>query len=187
MLFLFVSLFAFFSNLFKTIDEFRKKRIKVAGGYLAHVGLGLMLAGIITSSAFNRTEKVVLPLGEGKQVMGYTLTFKGVDKPTPTARDAMMVEVRDAGGKSLRRETADVSQREVQPTRGEPRRPRPPDPRRLCVAHRVRPGTAGRGEHHRAGQGRHCAGRAGRGHLPGVRHERVHMPAAMGSPSAPGC
>ena len=99
-LFLFVSLFAFFSNLLKTIDEFRKRRVKVAGGYLAHVGLGLMLAGIITSSAFNRTEKVVLPLGEGKQVMGYTLTFKGVDKPTPTAKDAMMVEVRDADGRA---------------------------------------------------------------------------------------
>jgi cytochrome c-type biogenesis protein CcmF len=98
--FLFAALFAFFSNLLKTIDEVRKRRLRVAGGYLAHVGLSLMLAGIITSSAYNRTEKVVLPLNQAREVMGYTLTFKGVDKPTPTAKDAMVVEVVDADGRS---------------------------------------------------------------------------------------
>ena len=97
--FLFVSLFAFVSNLVKTIEETRKGRLRTAGGYLAHVGLGLMLAGIITSSAYDRSEKVVLPLGESKQVMGYTLTFRGVDKPSPTAKDAMMVEVKDGAGR----------------------------------------------------------------------------------------
>lgn len=99
-LFLLVALFAFFSNVLKTWDEARAKRFRVAGGYLAHVGLGLMLAGIITSSAYDRTQKVVLTLNESKQVMGYTLTFKGVDKPTPTAREAMLVEVRDGSGGS---------------------------------------------------------------------------------------
>jgi len=99
-LFLLVALFAFTSNVLKTWDEARAKRFRVAGGYLAHVGLGLMLAGIVTSSAFDRTQKVVLTLNESKQVMGYTLTFKGVDKPTPTAREAMLVEVREGGGRS---------------------------------------------------------------------------------------
>jgi cytochrome c-type biogenesis protein CcmF len=98
--FLLVSLAAFFSNALKTWDEIRAKKFRVAGGYLAHVGLGLMLAGIVTSSAYDRSEKVVLTLNESKQVMGYTLTFKGVDKPTPTAREAMLVEVRDGGGGS---------------------------------------------------------------------------------------
>jgi cytochrome c-type biogenesis protein CcmF len=98
--FLFVSVLAFSSNLIKTIEEARAARFRAAGGYLAHVGLGLMLAGIITSSAYDRSEKVVLPLGESKQVLGYTLTFKGVEKPTPTARDAMLVEVKDASGRT---------------------------------------------------------------------------------------
>jgi cytochrome c-type biogenesis protein CcmF len=98
--FLFVALFAFVSNLIKTIEEARKARFRAAGGYLAHVGLGLMLAGIIASSAYDRSEKVVLPLGEAKQVMGYTLTFKGIDKPTPTAHEAMLVEVQEPGGGS---------------------------------------------------------------------------------------
>jgi cytochrome c-type biogenesis protein CcmF len=98
--FLFASLFAFASNLVKTVEEVRKARLRAAGGYLAHVGLGLMLAGVITSSAFDRSEKVVLPLGESKQALGYTLTFRGVDKPTPNARDAMLVEVRDGAGRA---------------------------------------------------------------------------------------
>ena len=99
-IFLFVSLFAFVSNLVKTIEEARKSRMRAAGGYLAHVGLGLMLAGIITSSAFDRTAKVVLPLGEAKEVLGYTLTFRGIDKPTPMAKDAMVVEVKDDKGRT---------------------------------------------------------------------------------------
>jgi cytochrome c-type biogenesis protein CcmF len=98
--FLFVSAFAFFSNLIKTVEEVRNARFRVAGGYLAHVGLGLMLAGIITSSAYDRSEKVVLPLGETKQVMGYALTFRGIDKPTPTSREAMLVEVTEPGGRT---------------------------------------------------------------------------------------
>jgi len=99
-LFLFVSLLAFLSNLIKTVEEIRASRFRSAGGYLAHVGLGLMLAGIITSSAFDRTAKVVLPLDESKQVLGYTLTFRGIEKPTPTARDAMVVEVKDPAGRT---------------------------------------------------------------------------------------
>jgi cytochrome c-type biogenesis protein CcmF len=98
--FLLVALIAFFSNALKTVDEARAKRFRVAGGYLAHVGLGLMLVGIVTSSAYDRSQKVVLTLNESKQVMGYTLTFKGVDKPTPMAREAMLVEVREGGGRT---------------------------------------------------------------------------------------
>ena len=98
--FLVVSLFAFFSNAIKVWEEARHRRFRVAGGYLAHVGLGLMLAGIVISSAYDRSQKVVLNLNEAKKVMGYTLTFRGVDKPTPTSRDAMLVEVQEAGGDS---------------------------------------------------------------------------------------
>ncbi len=98
--FLLVAIFAFSSNLLKTWDEVRQRRFRAAGGYLAHVGLGLMLAGIVVSSAYDRSQKVTLTLNESRKVMGYTLTFKGVEKPTPTARQAMLVEVREAGGRS---------------------------------------------------------------------------------------
>jgi hypothetical protein len=98
--FLLASLFAVFSNALRTYDKTRERQLAAAGDHLAHVGLGLMLVGIIISSAWDRSEKVVLPLGESKQVLGYSLTFKGIDKPTPTSRDAVLVEVRDSDGRS---------------------------------------------------------------------------------------
>lgn len=96
--FLLMSLLAFASNLFKSVEEMRSRRYRAMGGYLAHVGLGLMLAGIITSSAYNRTEKITLPQGQPKSVLGYTLTFKGIHKPKPQAKDAMLVEIKDPRG-----------------------------------------------------------------------------------------
>lgn len=97
--FLLVSLLAFASNLLKSVEEMRSRRFRAMGGYLAHVGLGLMLAGIITSSAYSRTEKVTLTQGQPKTVFGYTLTFKGIHKPTLQAKDAMLVEVKDPQGR----------------------------------------------------------------------------------------
>jgi cytochrome c-type biogenesis protein CcmF len=100
-LFLFASLFALMSNLLKTIDEIRNRKLRAAGGYLAHIGLALMLAGIITSSAYDRSEKVVLPFGQARKALGYTLTFRGLDRPAPGARQAMLVEVTDPSGHSF--------------------------------------------------------------------------------------
>jgi cytochrome c-type biogenesis protein CcmF len=97
--FLLASATAFASNLLKSIDEVRKGRLRAMGGYLAHVGLGLMLVGIVTSSAYDKTQKVTLPQGESKTLFGYTLTFKGVDNHDPSEKDAMVVEVRDPKGK----------------------------------------------------------------------------------------
>ncbi len=91
------SCFALFSNTLKTAEGIAAGRLRQAGGPLAHVGLGLMLAGIVTSSAFDQTEKVVLPLGESRQALAYTLTFKGPEAE-PSGRQAMLVEVRRPNG-----------------------------------------------------------------------------------------
>ncbi len=94
--FLAASCFAAFSNLLKTVESVAQGRLPRAGGALAHLGLGLMLAGIVTSSAFGRSEKVVLPLGESREALGYTLTFRGPEREG--ARQAMVVAVRDREG-----------------------------------------------------------------------------------------
>lgn len=97
-LFLFVSILAFASNLLKSMDQLRSRRFRAMGGYLAHVGLGLMLVGIVTSSAYDRTQKLTLAQGQPHQVFGYTLTFKGLES-SPREQDAMVVEVQDSNGK----------------------------------------------------------------------------------------
>ena len=46
------------------------------GAYLSHVGVGFMIIGIITSSMYNRSEKVTLPLGEYQSTgFGYDIQF----------------------------------------------------------------------------------------------------------------
>ncbi|MCS7181609.1 MAG: cytochrome c biogenesis protein CcsA [Thermoanaerobaculum sp.] len=99
LVFLAVSTLAFASNLLKSIDEVRQRRFRAMGGYLAHVGLGLMLVGIITSSAYNKTQKVTLAQGQPADLFGYTLTFQGVRNDNPIERDVMLVEVRDRRGR----------------------------------------------------------------------------------------
>jgi cytochrome c-type biogenesis protein CcmF len=97
LLFLLVSIMAFATNLLKSMDELRQRRFRAMGGYLAHVGLGLMLVGIVTSSAYDKTQKVTLAQGQPQNLFGYTLTFKGVAS-SPQEKDAMLVEVRDPRG-----------------------------------------------------------------------------------------
>lgn len=99
LLFLLVSILAFASNLLKSIDEMRQRRFRAMGGYLAHVGLGLMLAGIITSSAYDKSQKVTLAEGEPQNLFGYTLTFKGIRNDNPLEKDVMLVEVKDSKGR----------------------------------------------------------------------------------------
>jgi len=74
--------------------RFLRKNVKRAGGFLAHVGLALMFIGIITSSMYDRSEKITLPLGEfQKTSLGYELKFLGFVK-MPDGKDRAKVLVK---------------------------------------------------------------------------------------------
>jgi cytochrome c-type biogenesis protein CcmF len=72
-----------------------------AGGYLAHVGIGLALLGILTSTGFGREETVVLPKGEEVHSLGYGFKFMGVRPIENGKKDAYDVAVRTASGSYL--------------------------------------------------------------------------------------
>jgi cytochrome c-type biogenesis protein CcmF len=61
-------------NLFLTIRLLRKK-ITLSSGAVAHLGVGLMFLGIVSSSIYDRSEKVLLPEGTVKNAMGYDITL----------------------------------------------------------------------------------------------------------------
>jgi cytochrome c-type biogenesis protein CcmF len=63
-------------NLFLAIKLIRK-RITISGAAIAHLGVGLMFLGIVSSSAYDRSERVLLPQGDVKSAMGYDLKFNG--------------------------------------------------------------------------------------------------------------
>jgi cytochrome c-type biogenesis protein CcmF len=94
-------LFNIVANSWALLQKARERQWRAAGGVLAHVGIGLMMLAFLTTGWLDREQKVRLIQGQATEVLGYSLTFKGVEKPTPMARDAMVVEVTDPRGRNF--------------------------------------------------------------------------------------
>jgi cytochrome c-type biogenesis protein CcmF len=77
---------------------FLARNFSKAGGYLAHVGLGFMVIGIITSSIYDSSEKVMLPQGQYyKTEFGHEIKFVNF-VPMPDGRDRVKLLVKTAQG-----------------------------------------------------------------------------------------
>lgn len=73
------------------IRLFRKNKWEI-GGYLAHVGIGVMLIGIIISSIYDTTTKAVLPIEDEINVLGYNMKYLGFHKGND-GKDKAMISV----------------------------------------------------------------------------------------------
>jgi cytochrome c-type biogenesis protein CcmF len=62
-------------NLFLATKLIRK-RVTISGAAIAHLGVGLMFLGIVSSSAYDRSEKVRLVQGGMESALGYDIKFK---------------------------------------------------------------------------------------------------------------
>ena len=92
-----LAIFAIVANGSYTYRLLRKNAPK-AGPYLTHVGLAFMVIGIVTSSIFDRHEKVNLPQGIfQKTSLGYELKFEGF-VPQPDGRNRVKLRVRTPNG-----------------------------------------------------------------------------------------
>jgi cytochrome c-type biogenesis protein CcmF len=100
LLLLFLAFAAADMNLRAVLRKARNGKMAGAGGYLAHVGVGIMLAGIVVSGVYETVRKATLPVGEPVKVAGATLTFQRLVPGTATRKQAMEVKVETAGGKS---------------------------------------------------------------------------------------
>jgi cytochrome c-type biogenesis protein CcmF len=63
-------------NLHLAITLIRKK-LTMSSGAIAHLGVGLMFVGIIFSSVYDRSAKVLLPQGTIEPALGYEMKFSG--------------------------------------------------------------------------------------------------------------
>ncbi len=93
LLFAFLAAMALASNLQKTIEKARAGGLAGAGGYLAHVGVGIILLGILASSGYDRSAKVTLVQGVPQQVGDMTLTFNRFIPRRGREKERMEVEV----------------------------------------------------------------------------------------------
>ena len=98
---LFLALFAADMNLRAVLRKAGNGKLAGAGGYLAHVGFGIMLAGIVVSGVYAKSTRLTLPVGKPVSVGGNTLTFLRVLPATATEKQAMEVRVKTAAGKSF--------------------------------------------------------------------------------------
>ncbi|MFQ6088254.1 MAG: heme lyase CcmF/NrfE family subunit [Candidatus Methanofastidiosia archaeon] len=78
-----LSLFTLFSLLATltngvVLSRYLKKSKRNLGGYLAHIGVGLALFGIVCSSVYGEETSVTLEKGKGTSIYGYTLNYLGL-------------------------------------------------------------------------------------------------------------
>jgi cytochrome c-type biogenesis protein CcmF len=94
LVFILLAALALATNLQKTIDKYRAGGLKALGGYLTHVGVGVILLGIIASSGYDQSTKVTLTQGTPKAVDGdMTLTFKRFIPRQGREKERMEIEV----------------------------------------------------------------------------------------------
>ena len=92
-----LSAFAADMNLRAVIRKARNGKLGGAGGYLAHVGVGIMMAGIVVSGVYEQTRRVKLPIGQPTKVGDTQLTFLRVVPGTATRKQAMEIRVEAPG------------------------------------------------------------------------------------------
>lgn len=75
-LFLFAAFLAFAGNLIVLIKRVRARMsLRVMGGFIAHLGVALILIGVIATSAYNRIETLSLQAGEEHTVFGWNVAY----------------------------------------------------------------------------------------------------------------
>ncbi len=110
MLLLFVAFFALYGNV-SVLWRVGQGNLKLAGGALAHVGLGVMVIGIIASSGFSRSisdaprgsdrDNFVVEQGRPVQVAGYEVSYLGTE-PGERGHTRFVLDFTDPGGQSFR-------------------------------------------------------------------------------------
>lgn len=96
LLFVGASAFGLISNVIITFRQYRSGWLHI-GGPLSHIGVTLMLIGIVGSGSFDESNQLILKQGEPQAAFGYNFTFKGVQNPE-ALKPIMEIEVSD--GKS---------------------------------------------------------------------------------------
>jgi len=97
-IFVFLSSLALIANLQKTFERARSSGLGAAGGWLAHVGVGIILIGFLASSAYDYSTKVTLAQGEPTQVGDVNLTFTRFIPRQGREKERMEVKVVKANG-----------------------------------------------------------------------------------------
>ena len=99
-LFAFFALLIFIGNLFYLTKRIRNKTITWIS-FLGHLGVGLMLTGIIASSGYSPSKKMNLSLSETASALGYNFTYLGTR--SIATKNFLTIQVEKNGKKFMAR------------------------------------------------------------------------------------
>ena len=99
-LFVLLAALALATNLQKAVEKMRAGGLRSAGGYLSHVGVGVILIGILASSAYDQSAKVTLEQGVPTKLEDLTLTFERFVPRQGREKEHMEVAVQRPNGSS---------------------------------------------------------------------------------------
>ena len=94
------ALLALFSNLLVLVQR-SKGGWKLIGGFLTHVGAGMLIVGIVYSSGYDRSEKINLPYGQTEEAFGYQFSYLGPENGSQSNQDALKIRVQKGGNSFL--------------------------------------------------------------------------------------
>jgi len=92
--------FAFFTNALIGWRIMRGNR-RFTGAYIAHIGLALMLLGVIGSGFYSSSRSIELKQGEAVPLFGYTFTYTGYEPFWNGQRYYFNVKLADKDGKEI--------------------------------------------------------------------------------------
>ncbi|MFQ5452880.1 MAG: cytochrome c biogenesis protein CcsA [Candidatus Zixiibacteriota bacterium] len=80
-----------------TIFGYLPGRWDLMGGQLTHLGFGLMLIGVVASTAFTTNEKLVLERGTSKDAFGLSITYNGMEHNIEFPKNKLLLTYIDDG------------------------------------------------------------------------------------------
>mgnify|MGYP005833594851 CR=1 FL=1 len=87
------SVFGLISNIIVTFRQYRSGWLNT-GGPISHIGVALLLIGIIGSGNFDESKQIILKQNEPQQIFGYDFTFLGTGDPNDL-KTLMKIKVYD--------------------------------------------------------------------------------------------
>ncbi|UCE23848.1 MAG: cytochrome c biogenesis protein CcsA [Candidatus Zixiibacteriota bacterium] len=80
-----------------SVFSFLPGRWKIMGGQLTHLGFGLMIIGVLASSAFAVDQKLVLPRGDAGQAYGLSVSYNGMQNNISFPKNKLLLSYEEQG------------------------------------------------------------------------------------------
>ncbi len=84
---------------------------RLVGGQLTHFGFGIMIVGILGSSAFGSNERLILPKGKSGDVYGIRVSYRGMESTISHPKNKLLLTLDDGNSTNEARPELYYSQR----------------------------------------------------------------------------